>query len=124
MAYVSSGIWSLVPDTCASRVDPSTATDEESEQFYNRWSNFVASLMVDSTVGAWWGAACKGTNVGCLALPTIASAAAAAHCRRERRCTAVPWPNRHAPMHAGIVLGSISAAGCALFCLWVRAAAG
>ncbi|KAI7842724.1 hypothetical protein COHA_003654 [Chlorella ohadii] len=65
----NSSIWSLVPDSCQSRVDSSKATEEGADRFYRRWSSFVQSLMVDST--------------------------------------------------PGIVLGSISAAGFTLFCLWM-----
>lgn len=38
----NSSIWSLVPDSCSSRVDPSKATEEGADQFYRRWSNFVS----------------------------------------------------------------------------------
>lgn len=30
-----------MPDSCSSRVDPSTATDEGADRFYGRWSSFV-----------------------------------------------------------------------------------
>ena len=37
----NSSIWSLVPDSCTSRVDPSRATEEGADKFFRRWSNCV-----------------------------------------------------------------------------------
>lgn len=47
----NSTIWSLVPDSCGSRVDPNTATDEGADRFYRRWSSFVQVAVGLSVLG-------------------------------------------------------------------------